>query len=245
LRDRRRESEGTEGRDDPARSALPRLPHHADDAEIFENDYRTGERGTVDHRAARSGTEGRPGPLPLGYGSDRLPDRASIDQNFAAGLRRRAREIAAAFVFDRVESESASGPGPLHDRRGALHESRAETRRRLFHFSRGTRRKRADPGFPKHLEVSPPGRWEHADHHGRARNRSRAVPRLSAGTKGRRGERKELVVFWIAESGLQLFLPGRIRRDAKGRLPYPPRPGVVARSGQESLRPGSDDGKRG
>ena len=148
---------GPKGETTLREALLPRLPDHTNDAEVFENDRRPRERRALVEGVARSGTQGRPRSLSLGHGRDRLPGRASLDQDFAAGIRRCPREIAAAALLDCLQPEGASGFGPFHHRRGEIREPRTPAQRGLLHLSRRTRGQRAHPGFPERLEISPPG----------------------------------------------------------------------------------------
>src|SRR6202022_1776738 len=116
----RRAGQGTEWRYDFPRSFVSRLSDHANNAEIFESDRGTRLGRAVNKRTSQAGTEARPRHLPLGHGGNRFSDRASVDQMGAAGICRHAGEIAAAFVFDLLESEGASRARAFSDRRVPL-----------------------------------------------------------------------------------------------------------------------------
>ena len=91
---------------------------------FLKDDRRARQCRAVAERASRSRAETGPRPLSLGHGSDRFPDRASVDQDFAAGICGCAGEIAAAPLLHLLEPEGASRPGAFHHRRRALRKPR-------------------------------------------------------------------------------------------------------------------------
>src|SRR5437763_14674561 len=129
----------------------------------------------------------------------------------AAGARRRARETASADVLDFVEPEGASRSGSFYDRRRPLRKSRSGTQRRLLDVSRGARTGRAGSGLSERVEIPAPGRWQHADHHGRPGHGCGAVSRIFAGSTIDRRERKELALLRLTAQTLQLFLRKGVR----------------------------------
>ena len=116
---------------------LSRLPHHPNDAEIFESDRGArGQRRAVAHRAAQAGTETGPRHLSLGNGGDRFSDRASVDQMDAAGIRRHCWRNCMPRLYSISSSLKAHPePGAFHDRRRALRKPRPTAQRRLLHLS--------------------------------------------------------------------------------------------------------------
>jgi sulfite reductase (NADPH) flavoprotein alpha-component len=109
-----------------------------------------------------------------------------------------------------ISSSLKAHPDQVHFTIDVVHyESRGRERKGVCSTFLAERAEKASvPVFPKRIQVSVTGRWEHANHHGWPGHRGCAVSCVFAGTKSNRRERKELAFLRIAAQTLQLFLRG-------------------------------------
>src|ERR1700730_3393000 len=99
----------------------------------------------------------------------------------AAGIRRHAGEIDAAFVFHLLEFEGARRTSALHDRCRALRESWPQTQGCLLDLSGRARGEGTNSGISKCIKIQAAGGRQRADYHGWTRNWHCSVPRVFAG----------------------------------------------------------------
>jgi sulfite reductase (NADPH) flavoprotein alpha-component len=171
--------------------------------------------------ACLSGGADRRRALALAAGQDPDGDAATLDVLAALEKLPRARPHPEAFVealeplqprLYSISSSPQCAPGrvSLTVDCGALHDRRPGAAGGRLHPPRPDRMEPGgDAGLrPEGARLRAAGRPGHADHHGRARHRHRAVPRLPAGTQGERcagrnwlffGHQREATDFFYAD----------------------------------------------
>src|SRR5689334_9738671 len=111
-------------------------------------------------------------------------------QSGRANLAGAAETVAATFVFDRFEPETASDTGASDSVYGSLWYQRQKTRRRVFDFFGGPCSTDQHSAVrTKSCAFSSAQRRDDADDHGRTRYWYRAVPRIFAGARSDGGQR--------------------------------------------------------
>src|SRR5712691_3063183 len=157
-------------------------------------------------------------------------------------LSRNAVAAGATLLFDLVVAVGRSAALQRHRRCGgrAGEFGTRHLQRHLLELSRRPPRRRDDPGDGARNQGRLPaaGRRCRADHHGRARDRARAIPRLPAGTCGAEGQGRQSrpgdAVFRLPSSRSGLSLCRRIE-GVRSRWHHRTAHRVLARQGPKDL----------